>query len=72
MIFEARVVKVSEEFTRVRYHQGPDGKWTSDAVSRGWFVLLEGSWEKLFWGMERPDVKVGDIMQVTMNVKPVA
>lgn len=33
----------------------------------GWFVCLEGSWEKLHIGPDKPDLKIGQKVEVTLT-----
>ena len=44
---------------------GPDTVFAD--VSRGYFVTLEGSYESLGVGMEKPDLRVGDKMKITIE-----
>jgi hypothetical protein len=34
--------------------------------AHGWFMLLEGSWEWLFVGAEKPDFAPGDRVKITI------
>jgi hypothetical protein len=36
----------------------------------GWFILLEGSWESLYIGDERPQLEVGQRVVVTIEGVP--
>jgi len=33
----------------------------------GWFVQFEGSWEGLFFGMDKPDFTTGDEVKITFT-----
>lgn len=63
------VAALSEEF--IHYNWRKEGEHTiSDKVSRGYFALFEGSRERLFVGIEKPDMEPGDeILIVVMRRK---
>lgn len=64
--FVAPVASLTEEKQKVNWHK-VDGTWQCDEVSIGWFMRLEGSWEKMNMGGVRPDIAVGDKIKVTME-----
>lgn len=64
--FTTTVLAVTEEKTKVHVSgTGPD--WVHRVESLGWFVTLEGSYEKVCLGPERPDLKAGDRVKVTIQ-----
>lgn len=38
-----------------------------EKVNRGWFVLFVGSYEKLFFGYEKPEFAKGDMVKITFT-----
>lgn len=62
-VFNTTVASVTEEFKDVLRA----GTTEYDKVSLGWFVLLTGSWEKLYVGQEEPGLKRGDLIKVTIE-----
>jgi hypothetical protein len=44
---------------------GEDAKF--EVADKGYFMLLEGSYEALHIGFEEPDFKVGDRIKITME-----
>lgn len=54
-----------------RLHVGGFGQ---DATFRtapiGWFVHFEGSWEAIYLGTEKPDLKSGDPIQIQIRKDP--
>lgn len=61
-----RAVDVFEKTDRV-YASGLGDKANFVEVSRGWFVLLEGSWEALYLGPEKPGLVAGDKVKITLE-----
>jgi hypothetical protein len=74
IIFHSKIVKLEQRSqlvsTRVLDHNKPA---TSDNMAqtyedRGWFVTLEGSWEALCVGKEKPEGwEIGDVIKTTME-----
>lgn len=56
LIFYSHVTKLTEE---------------KKAPIAGWYMLLEGSWEKLYVGMDKPDFAVGDRVKLTIEKMPI-
>jgi hypothetical protein len=64
-----RVVSVTNEDEIIRVVKGTGkGEWVQEKVNVGWFVLFEGSHEKLFFGKEQPQLKAGDSVKITIEV----
>ena len=64
--FAAKIVSVEEKFER-QYVSGFGPESVFRQVSRGWFVLLEGSNEAIFISKNRPDyARVGDTVTVKL------
>lgn len=61
-----KVIELNEVFRKdyVSGH-GPDAIFES--VSRGWFVLLEGSYEALHLGFEKPNLAPGDEVEIIIR-----
>ena len=57
LVFYSRVLKLVEEKTR------------RDQIN-GWYMQLEGSWESLYAGMEKPDFAVGERVKVKIEKMP--
>lgn len=71
-VINTRVRSVAEEFKMTNYRKvkGTDGApdyTESDRVSLGWFILLEGSYEKLGVGAEKPVMAKGDRVTITLE-----
>jgi hypothetical protein len=66
-VINTRVKRVEERVERFNWHRDADGQSTCDTRSIGWWVVLEGSWEGLYLGNERPTLAVGDAVRVTLE-----
>jgi len=67
--FFSRIKKI-ENVKRLKsaWREGDDIK--TEYEDRGWFVLLEGSWEALYVGAEEPQgIRVGDDVEVIIRRK---
>lgn len=65
-IFLSRVVRVEERIDEKWLEgMGPNAKFAP--VSRGWFVLLDGSHEAIHVGYEKPSFNPGDNVRVTIE-----
>lgn len=60
-------VKSVQELFYDRYVSGVGKDAQFQKVSRGWFVGLHGSYELLYIGDEKPDIKVGDAAIITVT-----
>lgn len=73
--FKAPVVSVEHKQPLLRSERtraiGPDGKPEVRELRQdlGWFIRLEGSWESIHVGMEKPDLQVGQMMHVTLRAE---
>ena len=68
--FTAPVRSIAEHTAR-QYVSGFGDNVVFQEISLGWFILLSGSWESIFVGMEKPDdLKVGDVIDVTLAKRP--
>lgn len=47
-----------------------DKDGTQHVKDCGWFILLEGSRERLFLGMDEPSLQTGDKIRVTIEKEP--
>lgn len=47
-----------------------DGSWQPVKENRGWFVLFDGSWEKIYFGEVKPEFEPGDIIKLTFEKMP--
>jgi hypothetical protein len=61
-----RVLKLEERHVS-RYISGFGDSATFQDVSIGWFLHLEGSYEALFLGMEKPGMQTGDEVKITLE-----
>jgi hypothetical protein len=67
-IVQTRVVSVTNEDEIIRVVKGTGkGEWVQEKVNVGWFVLFEGSHEKLFFGKDQPYLKEGDLVKITIE-----
>lgn len=65
--FRTKIKSVKEEFRQFNWHKDQDGKSTCDRESIGWFVHLEGSYEALNFGRNKPDIKEGQMVEVSIR-----
>ena len=65
-IINSKVSAIQEEFDQ-KYISGFGDNAVFEKKSKGWFVFLEGSYEKLHLGTEKPDWKKGDKIRITME-----
>jgi hypothetical protein len=66
IVFYSRVLKLVNEQRTVRVVPAGDGNFEAVKEDLGWFMLLEGSSERLHVGMEKPEFAVGDRVKVTI------
>lgn len=67
IVFHAPIVSL-EEKTDQMYVSGVGKDAVFKPIPGGWFMQLEGSYEALFIGMEKPKVCVGDIVTVIFEL----
>lgn len=67
LIFTTSVSAIKEEFWQ-RYIEGVGKEAVFEKVSKGWFLHLDGSHEALFTGFDKPDIKIGSVATVTIEV----
>lgn len=65
-VINSKVSAIQEEFDQ-KYISGFGDSAVFEKRSKGWFVFLEGSYEKLHLGTEKPDWKKGDKIRITME-----
>jgi hypothetical protein len=65
--FYSIVKKVERKKRTVRGYMAADGKAHFDSEDLGWYLLLDGSWEYLHVGDEKPDFTVGQRVVVTID-----
>jgi hypothetical protein len=69
-VIKTKIVKIFE-----KYESGPSvfnittQKWEVPQVNLGWAILLEGSYESLLVGKEKPDLKVGQRMRIVIEAE---
>lgn len=56
-----------EEHKQQDYVSGVGDSATFKERSLGWFLFLQGSHEAIHVGMEKPDLRVGDKMKITIE-----
>ena len=67
-VFKSKVLKIEQKSRVLRaWKEGDDVK--TDIEQLGWFMLLEGSFESIYMGEEKPAFGVGQ--SVTVTIKPV-
>ncbi len=64
--FGAKLKRIEERF-RDKWLRGHGEEAKFEKISTGWFIHLEGSWESLFVGYEKPDFNVGDYVIITIE-----
>jgi len=64
--FYSRVKLIERRMSRV-YKEGTGENAKFREVDKGFYMLLEGSHEALFVGLEEPEFRVGDRIKVTME-----
>lgn len=65
--FETTVKRIEERSRIVRGYKGKDDKVVFESEKLGWFIVLTGIWEALCVGDEKPDLKVGDVVEVIIR-----
>lgn len=65
-IFETKVKQIYEQKDK-RHISGFGSDAVFEDISRGWFALLEGSWEALHLGKDKPELKPGDKIKVIIE-----
>lgn len=65
-IINSTVRGVTEEFYE-KYISGFGDSAVFERTSKGWFIFLSGSYEKLHLGFDKPDIKVGDKVKITIE-----
>lgn len=64
--FSSVVTALSEKHDK-HYMRGVGKEAEFRQTSRGWFVKLANSYESLFIGLEKPNIKIGDIATITFE-----
>lgn len=65
-VIYTKVCEVEEEFQPC-YISGIGKDAIFENRSKGWFVYLEGSYEALLVGKEKPDLQKGDRIKITLE-----
>lgn len=60
-------VKSVEQMDRVVRGRMIGGQAVLDKENLGWYVGFEGSWERLYYGISKPDLKVGQLVEITIE-----
>ena len=60
-------VKSVERLDRVLRAHMVGGQAVVEKEDLGWYVCFEGSWEKLYLGTEKPNLKVGQAVEITIE-----
>jgi len=69
-VIRTRVVKIFEKMINGQPFLNPQTqKWEHPQVNLGWAILLEGSYESLLVGKERPDLRVGQRMRIVIEAE---
>jgi hypothetical protein len=70
--FRTRIITIKEHFESKNWRlevQGDGSKLpVCDEKSIGWYIKLEGSWESMYVGLEKPDLAEGQA--VTVSIVP--
>jgi len=69
--FNSKIISIKEHFEPVNWRmEVQDGKKipVCDQHSIGWYVKLEGSWESMYVGDEKPNLTEGE--KVTVSIIP--
>ena len=62
------VLSITHETTIDRtWKDQATGEWKQDIRDLGWFVLFDGSHEKMHFGSEKPHLEVGDKIKITIE-----
>ncbi len=64
--FISRVIAIEEKF-RDKWIGGVGEEAKFESLSQGWFIGLEGSYEYIYAGTTRPNIKVGDIATIRIT-----
>lgn len=67
-VINSKVLSVEESFTPayvIGSGIGKDAKFVNQ--SQGWFIFLEGSYEALYLGKEKPGIEPGDVVKITLE-----
>lgn len=64
--FRSSITKIEEHKRIVRGYKDEHGQAQFEEKSLGWFIHLDGSWESLGVGAEKPDLNVGQQMKVLL------
>jgi hypothetical protein len=64
--FSSTVKEVSEQFSN-KYVTGFGDNVVFQKASLGWYIHLEGSYEALYVGVERPVLQQGDRVSITIE-----
>lgn len=65
-VFSAKVRGVEEKFVE-RYIGGIGDDALFATISQGWYINLIGSWEMLYVGNDKPNLKINDDVTVTIE-----
>jgi hypothetical protein len=66
--FYSTVKKVEHKRRILRGWKDVNDKEQFEYEDMGWYLLLDGSWEYLHVGKDRPDFEVGQRVEVTIKV----
>jgi hypothetical protein len=66
-VFYTSVLKVSEQFQDTETWRDSNGQVHVNRVSLGWFVRLAGSQEQIHVGCEKPELRIGDTVKITLE-----
>jgi hypothetical protein len=64
--YRTKVAKIEEKFDRTNWRK-VNGESICDRVSRGWYLLMEGSRESIYIGTDKPDLRVGQTIEVILK-----
>jgi hypothetical protein len=64
---KTRVKRVFQEEIYSNWRKNSEGKQECDTTYGGWFISLEGSYESLFLGEEKPTLEAGMDVYITIS-----
>jgi peroxiredoxin len=68
LVWNQRIVAITEEFTQTNYRKDDQGKTVSDLKSQGWVIVTEDNVVH-YVGREKPEgFEVGQVVKISMEV----
>jgi hypothetical protein len=68
--FKTKILKIEHVEHTIRAYQDPNDPHNPivEKEDLGWFILFEGSHEMIHMGMECPEIKLGQLAIVTIEI----